>query len=332
MAGTPKAKSPQAGNIGLSASVQVLPLPPGLYLFSVKSATPSRISAAASLTLPAVHVGLGPGVQSDHVEFVGGPTTHGGWLFAIGDQLVARIRGTGVALMLTSVRAPGGELLAISVDRLDSRTATATPDAPAASNRLERSVDPASSSARSADPSVASDGSVVPLLITVHVRTRGDMPFQDVSWAGRVAPGLWIESFTLRPLSKLRATDVEYKGLTGSGFETPWISEEKSCGTKGLSVPLVGFAIRLKPGPATIGYHCEYSGYFKSGVIVGPIRNGAPCRSTVANDPLEGIQVRIIRRAGAGARRSPAPGRAVSRKIPAKKSSRPTRQKHRRSS
>jgi hypothetical protein len=29
---------------------------------------------------------------------------------------------------------------------------------------------------------------------------------------------------------------------------------------------------------------------------VGPLRNGAPCRSTVANDPLEGIQIRIVKR------------------------------------
>jgi hypothetical protein len=92
---------------------------------------------------------------------------------------------------------------------------------------------------------------------------------------------------------------VEYKGLTGSGFETPWLSDDEMCGTKGMSVPLVGFAVRLKPGAATANYDCEYSGYFKSGLTVGPLRNGAPCRSTVANDPLEGIQLTIRRRAAA---------------------------------
>ena len=71
------------------------------------------------------------------------------------------------------------------------------------------------------------------------------------------------------------------------------------CGTKGLSVPLVGFAVRLKPSPMAAAYDCEYSGYFKSGVTVGALHNGAPCRSTVANDPLEGIQVRISKRPAA---------------------------------
>jgi hypothetical protein len=31
-------------------------------------------------------------------------------------------------------------------------------------------------------------------------------------------------------------------------------------------------------------------------VTVGPLRNGSPCRSTVANDPLEGIQIRLLER------------------------------------
>jgi hypothetical protein len=112
-----------------------------------------------------------------------------------------------------------------------------------------------------------------------------------------VAPGLWIESFSVRPLEKFGAGDIEYKGLTGSGHETPWLSDDKTCGTQGMAVPLVGFALRFKPTTGTAAYDCEYSGYFQSGATVGPLRNGAPCRSTVANDPLEGIQIRLVKRA-----------------------------------
>jgi hypothetical protein len=136
------------------------------------------------------------------------------------------------------------------------------------------------------------------------------MSFIDVPWAGRVAPGLWIESFSVRPLKRFGAQDVEYKGLTGSGFETPWLSDEKMCGTKGMAVPLVGFAVRLKPSPAAAAYDCEYSGYFQSGVTVGPLRNGVPCRSTVANDPLEGIQIRLVKRSSATVPPSAAQGAA----------------------
>jgi len=141
----------------------------------------------------------------------------------------------------------------------------------------------------------------LPLQIQAHIRSRGDMNFADVPWAGRVAPGLWIESFAVRPLQRFGAQDIEYKGLTGSGFETPWLSDDRMCGTRGMAVPLVGFAVRLKPNSSTAAYDCEYSGFFQSGVTIGPLRNGAPCRSTVANDPLEGVQVRLVPRAAAAA-------------------------------
>jgi GT2 family glycosyltransferase/glycosyltransferase involved in cell wall biosynthesis len=270
----------------LSASLQVLPLLPGLYLFTVTSATPNTDGPAGALRVPAVHVGLGPGVRSEHVEFVAGPSTEGAWLFARGDVLVARVNRAGATLVLTSVRASTGDVLSIEVERLESRLHSA-PAAAAVAN-----------GARARDPALANGGDdgTVPLQIRTHIRSRGDMSFTDAPWAGRVAPGLWIESFSIQPLRSLAAHDVEYKGLTGTGFETPWLSNDQNCGTKGMSVPLVGFAVRLKPGPETAAYVCEYCGYYQSGTVVGPLRNGAPCRSTVANDPLEGIQIRFVRR------------------------------------
>jgi hypothetical protein len=247
---------------------------------------------------------LGPGVRSDQVEFIAGPSTHGAWLFAPGDLLVTKINGAGATLIMSSLRAPGGEVLSIKVERLEARAdagalaqsaIAATPpeaNATTAQKRRTKHED------KPAGPVFKSPGDNLPLPIQIgaHIRTRGDMSFTNVPWAGRVAPGLWIESFSVRPLEQFAAKDIEYKGLTGSGFETPWLSDDKMCGTKGMAVPLVGFAVRLKPSETSAAYDCEYSGFFQSGVTVGPLRNGAPCRSTVANDPLEGIQVRLIKR------------------------------------
>jgi hypothetical protein len=263
------------------------------------------------------------------VEFIAGPSTHGAWLFAPGDLLVTKVNGAGATLILTSVRAPGGEVLSIEVERLDARAnaasapaASATPPAPF--KVVDGPGRKPSGKATVKDQNLARVSSrdsmlPLPLQIGAHIRTRGDMNFADVPWAGRVAPGLWIESFSVRPLERFGVQDIEYKGLTGSGFETPWLSDDKMCGTKGMSVPLVGFAIRLKPSPATAAYDCEYSGYFQSGVTVGPQRNGAPCRSTVASDPLEGIQIRIIKRTSTSLARDTA-GRSGTRARPAHKS------------
>jgi hypothetical protein len=284
---------------GMGASVQVLPLPPGLYLFSVKSAAPTKAPAIGELTLPAVHVSLGPGMRSDQVEFIAGPSTHGAWLFAQGDLLVTKVNGTGATLVMTSVRAPGGEVLSIKVERLESRGDAAPAQRASADEAKESAAMHSGHPGRlPKKPTVSQEHNdlFVPVQIGAHIRARGDMMFVDAPWAGRVAPGLWIESFSVLPLEQFGAQDVEYKGLTGSGFETPWLSDDKMCGTKGMAVPLVGFAVRLRASAATAGHECEYSGYFQSGVTVGPLRNGAPCRSTVANDPLEGIQVRLMKR------------------------------------
>jgi GT2 family glycosyltransferase len=309
----------------LSASVQVLPLPAGLYLFSVKAASGSSERGSGKLALPAMHVGMGPGTRSEHVEFISGPGTDGAWLFASGDVLVAKVSGPGATLILTSVRASNGDVLSIAVERLESRS-LAAPAAPAEENThapIEApiaAVAPALHAEEPAEPSpnptgsFAADSPTVPLQIKTHIRTRGDMTFTDAPWAGRVAPGLWIESFSIQPLKHMSALDVEYKGLTGTGFETPWLSEDQNCGTKGISVPLVGFAMRLKPGAATAAYECEYSGYYRSGVTVGPLRNGAPCRSMVANDPLEGIQIRIVKRSKSATVAVKAAGKAESQR------------------
>jgi hypothetical protein len=203
-----------------------------------------------------------------------------------------------VTLVLTSVRGASGEVLSIKVERLDTRAEVSAATAGVAPSALAAAVNGAIAPRMKKG---AADGPL-PLHVSTHVRSRGDMSFTDAPWAGRVAPGLWIESFSIRPLEKFAADDIEYKGLTGSGFETAWLSDDAMCGTKGMSVPLVGFAVRLKPSALTAGYDCEYSGYFKSGTTVGPLHNGAPCRSSVANDPLEGIQIRISKRASASAK------------------------------
>ena len=132
--------------------------------------------------------------------------------------------------------------------------------------------------------------------IVLHIRGRGDVYFFGSQWAGRLGSGSWIEAFTILPRNALAASAIEYKGLSASGVETPWLASGSLCGTSGRNVPLIGFAVRQKAGVAEVRFDCEYSGYFQSGTTSAPARNGAPCRSAAANDPLEGIQLKIVER------------------------------------
>ena len=275
----------------ISGSVEVITIPKGQYRFAVKSGAPARATGAGALSVPAVHVGLGPGVPPGAATLTPKQRGNGHWLFQPGDALVAKITGATATLVLTSVRAPGGLALAIEVDRLDGKRAAAPVTAPVEPQSLRTEI-------------------------LAHVRNRGDMPFANVEWAGRVGSGLWIEAFAVKPLEGIGAGDIEYKGLTRTGIETPWIGNGGLCGTRGMSVALIGFAARLKP-EAGANYDCEYAGYFQSGTTVGPLRNGAPCRSTVPNDPLEGIRLRIVpRTATASTAAAPEAAPATARRGP----------------
>lgn len=274
----------------VSASVQILPVSDGLYLFSVRSAAPVRASALENLLLPAVHVGLGPGIAADVIQLIPGPRTNGAWLCEPGDMLVAKVSGR-ATILLTSFQSPTGQTLAIEVERLDGRVAAAPARAQSATALPGDAAMPAVTPA-TMNPSAR-------LRIDMHLRNQGDASFTADDWAGRSGTGKWIEAFKMSLLEPLTAAELEYKGLTATGLETPWLASGAECGTRGKATPLVGFAVRLRQNGSGPGFDCEYSGYFSSGTIVGPLKNGAPCRSSLKNDPLEGIRVVIRPRSAA---------------------------------
>jgi len=271
----------------LTASVQPLTLPKGLYTFSVRSADPERVTELGGLMLPALHVGLGPNIPADGIEFLSGRDDGGRWLYAAGDILVAKIIDCPVTLLLTSVRAAGTQPLDIDVDRLDARSEPRPAGEAAAPHEPEPALEPQRERTDEAEAAVR-------LQVSAHISNRGDVVFIDTDWSGRLGNGMSIEAFSVIPLDRVAASDIEYKGLTGAGFESPWLSNGEPCGTRGMGIPLVGFAVRPKPDAAALGYECVYRGYFRSGAISSPVSNGELCRSDAADDPLEGIELRIV--------------------------------------
>jgi hypothetical protein len=230
----------------LTASVQALALPKGLYVFSVKSADPERVAELGGLMLPAMHIGVGPNVPARAIEFLFAGDEGSPWLYAPGDTLVAKVVDAQVMLFLTSVRRAGAEPLDVEIERLDARH---EPDAQAAA------VPPrAAPAAQREEP--------VRLQISAHISNRGDVVFIDTEWVGRLGHGMSIEAFSVTPLDQLAVADIEYKGLTGAGFESPWISNGELCGTRGMGIPLVGFAVRLKPQAAAMVTHAPIAGIF----------------------------------------------------------------------
>ena len=271
--------SAEATQDRLTVSIQLLNLAEGFYAFLVRSSLPAKASVDDNLLLPAVHVARGPDVGGGEIEFMTGPRGRATWLRDAADVVMARVTGEPVTVLLTSLRVSGAPALALEIQRVDGRSVLGPPAVTAGED----------------DTSGTDTHDGIGSKITAHVQTRGDMPFVGVAWAGLVGQRLWIESFAIEPEAPLVKGDIEYKGLTATGFETPWLAGGSSCGTRGMGIPLIAFSVRIKPSRSA-QYDLEYSGRFLSGATVGPVRNGAPCRSPMPDDPLEAIQLRILER------------------------------------
>jgi hypothetical protein len=276
----------------VAASTQVLELSRGVYRFSVAPGSPTEIDRAGDLILPAVYFALGPSTSVKAVNLMPGPSANGTWLSGAGDLVFAGVSDDAAKLLVTSIPAANGDELEIAIERVDGRADSGADRVIASTQRVQR--EPVKSPAAEPPPPPSPNG--LRLRIVAHIRNRGDLAFVDVPWAGRVGQGMWIEAFAVTPLERITPADIEYRGLTASGFETPWVSGGETCGTYAKADPLVAFAARLRPRSAGPDYRCEYGGTFRSGAIVEAVKDGALCRSTAKNDPLEGIQVRIMER------------------------------------
>jgi GT2 family glycosyltransferase len=269
-----------------TASVSFLPLTRGLYLFSVRSAHAPAPDTDTQVRLPAMQVAAAPGTAAGHVEFMMGPTTVDGWLVAWDDQIVAKINAPTVAVALTSVLIPGMTPLEIEVQRLDQARQEAAAEAVPV---------------RQETPPLLAAHNSLPLEVTAHIQNHGDMTFAEGQWAGLPDQHLWIESIAIAPVEDIAADMIEYKAITATGVETPWVSNGAPCGTRGIGVPITGFSLRARPLPGARPLVCEYGAICLSGATIGPVRNGAPCFSAGTSDPITAIWVAISDPTGSAA-------------------------------
>jgi hypothetical protein len=279
---------------------RLVPLDPGFYAFSLAAETPWR-EPVAGLALPAVQLCAVPH-QDGAVEITDSFGRAGSWLGGRHKVLFVKAPAGGGAALITGylARDPEAKPLELDIRRLAQPGPATIPAEGAERQPSGRApLSPLAPVTRlrmgglgAAERSSEGAG----LEVVAHIRGRGDVRFLDTPWVGRLGPGLWIEGFAILPHSRLAAAAIEYKGLTASGTETPWIGSGNFCGARGSGIPLIGFAVRQKTAPGGAPLDCEYTGYFQSGATAGPTRNGAPCRSAIDHDVLEGMQLRITPR------------------------------------
>ncbi|HEY2530045.1 MAG TPA: hypothetical protein VGJ20_19270 [Xanthobacteraceae bacterium] len=272
---------------GISAEARVLDLDHGVYALSIAKLGEVE-SQHSGMLLPAVHISQPPAHHLGGAEIItpdGGPDC---WLGCDGGTVVVKAPVGGGVVLVTSFFAPSGQpgkCCEISVRRIDGPAPAYATPGEAAAMPLARNI------------------SIEALL---HIEGTGDRRMSAEGWIGNLGKKLRLEAFGIRPLETLAPGDIEYQAFGPSGRETPWISENKLCGTRGRGLPLTGFAIRIAPHLRD-RFGIEYYGAFFESGICGPMREGEPCIAHITDDPLEAINVRLFERVASPTASRPGP-------------------------
>jgi hypothetical protein len=138
--------------------------------------------------------------------------------------------------------------------------------------------------------------------IVAHIQRTGDVGGALGQRIGTRGSQAWIEGFGLAPRGDLQASDIEYQGVLGRGWLSPWVEGGKFCGSRGMALPLLGIKIRLK-GEAAEKFDCRYSASFVDGSESGPVPMGEACESE-SLAALESFEISITPRSAATSRKA----------------------------
>ena len=117
-----------------------------------------------------------------------------------------------------------------------------------------------------------------PADVMAHIQGAGDVPGQFGEWIGKRGSRAWIEGFGVTDKGPIGTGDMEYQGVLGRGWLSPWVDNGKFCGSRGMALPLLGLNVRLK-GAAAQDFTVRYSATFIDGSAVGPIEEGTACEA-----------------------------------------------------
>jgi hypothetical protein len=130
--------------------------------------------------------------------------------------------------------------------------------------------------------------------IVAHVQGRGDVTTGLGDWMGEPGSKLWVEGFAVSPKGPVGPGDIEYQAVLGRGWLSPWAEGGQYCGSRGMSLPILGLRMRLR-GDAAERFDCVVQASFVDGTQVGPSDDGEPCQAE-SLAPLEAFRIKLIER------------------------------------
>lgn len=218
--------------------------------------SPGSVPPDAVTGLPGVRISLAPGAAGRPDSVSISTFRPDGWL-----------DGTGALVRVTD----GPAQILVTVYQSDRRGAEAAPRLQVL--RLSGDSMPAAASPAPVPPPPTVEPDVV-----AHVQRTGDVGGQFGDWIGQRGSQLWLEGFGVTPHNTIAPEDIEYQGVLGRGWLSPWVEGGKYCGSRGMALPLLGLIVRLK-GAAATAFDCTYSATFVDGSEAGPTAEGQPCEA-----------------------------------------------------
>jgi Clostridial hydrophobic W len=263
-----------------STMAHLIALEQGLYALEIGESSCMR-GLVSKLLVPVVQISAPRDERDRTAEIIGTSGRGDTWLGGEGGTAIVKSPPGGAYVLVTAYGLPAQVICVpdIQVRRLDRPPSLDRPT----NGAVLRSIDP------------ADDPEEIGSEIVLHLERLGDRRFPGEGWVGNRGKKLRIEAFSIRPVDTLLARDIEFKALGPKGRQTPWVTDAKLCGTRGQGLPLTGLAIRLAPHVAE-RFDVVYQGAFFESGVVGPHRNGELCIPPITDDPLEAINVRLIRR------------------------------------
>jgi hypothetical protein len=309
--------SASKGVVELKVSGHLMTFDAGIYCIFNPPGSPTPDAATG---LPGVRVSLPPGPAS-HPEAVTISTfREDGWLGGWNGAALVRVARGPAQVLVTIYQLPNhvGDAPKLQILRLleghqlpgqATRGRAAAPVAEAPAPALAAAaVAPA---AAQSSPAGGTATDTADSEIVAHVQTRGDVTARLVDWIGTPGSKHWIEGFALSPKQPVGPDDIEYQAVLGRGWLSPWAEGGQFCGSRGMSLPILGLRVRLR-GEAAERYDCAVAATFVDGTEIGPLDNGEPCQAE-SLAPLEAFRIELRSRGAA----EPAPKKAGAKRVKA---------------
>ena len=284
----------------LKVSAHLMTLEAGLFcVFNSPGALPPDVATG----LPGVRLSPAPAPAgtSGTVDISG--FNAGGWLGGDNGAALVRVTGGAAPVLVTIYQDPSRQQDAPKLQVI--RLTEAGAEGPAAPAR------PAALAPDRTEPPLQGKD----IEVAAHVYGRGDVAGRIGHWMGERGSKRWIEGFGLMPNGGVATSDIEYQAVLGRNWQSPWSEGGQFCGSRGMSLPLLGLRIRLR-GAAAETHKVSVSASFVDGTEIGPVSDGEVCEAPSLS-PLEAFQVTLEPLKAA---RAPAPGSSVQAAVTPKRS------------